>query len=205
MDAVALVERRDPGDAREQIGVEVRAGGVRDLRKHAIVVPRIARADHGGRLQARDHHADVAALELLDDVDEVGARLGRIEPAQQIVAAQRHDTQTGVRLDREVHPREAVGGGVARDPGAANPDGMTQPNQRGLQLSRERNGGRQAVTGGDRVAQNGDDGRVRRESGCGEGPRAESERLAPSGCGGVHGALCSPACAPLNLWIVHVR
>jgi hypothetical protein len=46
------------------------------------------------RLHAGQHHADLARLRALDDLREIVLEFGGRQPAQRVVAAERHDEYT---------------------------------------------------------------------------------------------------------------
>ena len=147
-----------------QEGHEGRAGRPGDLGIDGVEGPGVG-AEPGRRAHAADEDGDAAALEPVDDGEEIGSDPVGGNQLHHVVGAQGQDAEVGLGGNVPIHPPQTVGGGVAGDAGADDPDGRLGALKAFGQLTRQALGGFQAVAGGQGVAQEGDDAFRRRAVG----------------------------------------
>ena len=97
----------------------------------------------------------------LDDLREVVLELGGLQPAQRVVAAERHDEDPHVALERPVEPRQAAGRRIAGHPGVHDLEMKALSVRPLLQQRRIGGTGRQTEARRQAVAED-DDARCRR-------------------------------------------
>ena len=115
----------------------------------------------------------------------------RIDPAQGVVGAELEDHGLGAVGHRPVEPRKPAGGGVAGHPGIGDLGGDALRGEGLLELRRKRRIGRQAIAGGERIAESDDlqrpvgcrhaRRRTRKHDGC-EGQSCERDSCARDSC-----------------------
>ena len=101
-----------------------------------------------------------------------------IDAAQHVVGAEFDDDRVGAVGDRPVEPRQSARGGVARDAGILDLDIVTPGLQRAFELRRKGVLRRQAVAGGERIAER----------------HNLQRRIGPRGCGKA----APPSSAPMQ-------
>ncbi len=105
------------GDAIEKERVEQRVILGRKFRIDgfealAEILAKVRRCPHSCK-----QHRDPPLVEPSQDGVERGSGLGRVEPAQHVVGAERNDDAVGAVRHRPVETGKPVGGGVAGDTG----------------------------------------------------------------------------------------
>ena len=139
-----------------QKGHEGGAGRSGDLGIDGVEGPGIG-AEPGRRAHAADKDGDAAAFEPVDDGQEMGPHAVGGDQLHHVVGAQGQDAEVGLDRHVAIDPPQTVGGGVAGDAGADDPDWRRGVFKAFGQLTREALGRFQAVASGQGVAQEGDD------------------------------------------------
>ena len=151
MNAVALVQCIDAGDALEQKRHEWNVVLARELRIDLMKRDDVALAEVRRRFHSGEDDGDVLRLGPLDDRRKIRLEFGGWKTAKAVVSAERDDENAHVSGERPVKPAEAARGRIARyarvhdgKPEACGVDPLLQ--QRGIRLVRvETQAGRQAV------------------------------------------------------------
>ena len=113
MDAVALIQLRNPGHVVEQERKEHHALFVRDVAEGLAERGRVLLAEVRRRLHAGENHHGVSLARSLDDRREVLFHLRHRQSAQAVVGAERHNQDPHVAVERPVEPTQTAGGRVA--------------------------------------------------------------------------------------------
>ena len=119
----------------------------------------------------------------------------RIDAAQRVVGAEFDDHGVGPVRNRPVQPGEPAGGGVARHAGIGDVDGEALGFERLRQLGRKGILRRQAITGGERIAEHHDLHRPRRPRHR-QLPAAQTQRQ--SAANAAQGAGPGPICSHMS-------
>lgn len=141
VNAVGLVERRVERHPFEDERIEQRIVALRQCGEYRfevahVIGPKVARRLHAGKQRRQSRRLDRGK-----DGIEVGACLGRFQPAQRVVGAERHDhrIRPGCASERPADTGLAARAGIARDTGiddgnvmAARAQGGFEPGRKGL-------------------------------------------------------------------------
>jgi len=107
-------------------------------------------------LDASEHHGHPARFQPAHDLAQVGLNRLRVDPAQQVVAAERDHADVGAPSYGSVDACDPVGGRPADQARRNNPDGRAQTGELGLQPRGQGVPLWQTIAGCDRVPENGD-------------------------------------------------
>src|SRR5262245_10097696 len=108
MDAVGLIQFVRSRDSLEQERHEGYAISLRQRRIHLVKRDDVVAPVVRGRLHAAENDFDVTGLGTLDDSSKILLKLVHGEAAQAIVAAERHNQDTHVALERPIEARETA-------------------------------------------------------------------------------------------------
>jgi len=164
MDAVGLEQAPVARDIGEEEGVEGRAVAPCQLGEDAVIFGAISAAEIGRGEHAGDEDRDAAPLQLGEDRVEIGAGPGGRQAAQHVVGAKRKDDEIGLlpeAVQSPAQPRAARRRRVARDSAIDHECRDAVAAQHVLELGDESLARRQAVAGGEAVAQSEDPDRPR--------------------------------------------
>ena len=125
---------------------------LRQLGINAVEIMLVLSAPIARRQHAEQQDLGARRLDLADHRVEVGAHDLGVDAAQRVVGAERQDHEFGLVGERPIEPRQAIGRGVARDPGIDDRDRDALAVQPRFEPSRKRLARRQPQTRGQAVA-----------------------------------------------------
>src|SRR2546425_4355727 len=115
MYAVSLVEVSLRGDSFEKKWNERNAIVLGQVCIHRLKRVRVLGTVIGRQFHAGEDHCGPASHEALNDLLEVGARLGEVQPAQAVIAAELQNHDVGFAFQDPVHPAQSTGRRLAAD------------------------------------------------------------------------------------------
>ncbi len=156
MKAVRLEQLPVPRNAVEEERIARDMMLHRERCVHRVERADIIRAEIGRGAHAGEQHGNVACLKFGQDRVEIRRCLRDRQAAQHIVRAQLHDHQVGncaKPAQPPAQPRPPLCGGIAGDPTVSYSRRNPRATQGGLQFWREAQRGREAIAGGQAVAE----------------------------------------------------